>query len=576
MRREQIKMKYYVIAPDSSGGKGDEAMMRGVLNVLSGADITVLTTPSTCYTWKTELLDRCAEFDEKNVPFDCISEGITGIGTLIVVGADVLDGTCGITPAVSRLCAMNKMKRMGGRVYAMCSFRSDVPKEIIDKIKEIGTSVKWFFREETSADNFLKLTGMEGKFFPDFAFYCERKQTLYTEHVAEVIEEKREQGYDIIGLNFSQQSCNSFFDARSDENRKKYVSGVLECLNRSMKNPFYVLISHDKRNYENHWSDTKFQELAEPMIDENRVLVLSDDVSYPELLVLLSKLDYIISGRMHLAVAGLRSGVVPVIFTGAGTDGKFSMAEKCKGMLENRLHMPELVATDYTQLQSAIIAVKRNYKKLQSMLQLQNERNINIERDAKKGLCKELGFVEKIQKHSVIVDDEIKALRDMVRNALELQQLNSQDLQKQLNDKQNLLDDKQKQLDDKQKQLDDKQKQLDDKQEQCDALYREIEKEKELVREIIQENIYKDQKLRDLQRQLDVLGEWIACYETTFSRMNSNIRELELKYQDMLIQNQRLKNDMHIQRQAIDKIKGLFGIRVFQKLSNIMHYKGNR
>ncbi len=546
-------MKYYVIAPDSSGSKGDEALMRGVLNVLSGADITVLTTPNTYYTWKTELLDRCIEFEEKNVPFDCISEGIDGAGTLVVVGADVLDGTCGVIPAMSRLCAMNKMRKMGGRVYATCSFRSDVEQEIIDKIKEIGENVNWFFREETSVENFEHLTGLKGGFFPDFAYYCEKTQTAYTDHIRDVLKHKKEQGYDIVGLNFSQQSCNSFFDVRNEESRRSYITDTLEYIEACIEKPFFVLISHDIRNYDEHWSDTRFQELAETMIAKDQMMVLKDKTTYPEELVLLGELDYVISGRMHLAVAALRSGVVPIIYTGSGKNGMFSMAEKCRGMLQSRLHMPELVASDCEQLKEAVRIVRQNQCRLKEMLEEQNQQNFEREKELCTQLRKKLGLQEDGTGVSATTDEKIIALRDMVRDVFERHEKKEQDLQKQLNDKQKVIEELQKQL--------------DEQQSHTETLQQDFE--------IVKKHNRDEEHDETIIRQINALGEWVESYEATFARLNRSLREIELKYQDLMKQNQKLQKQVISQKQEMDGVKGLLSIRIFQKLSNMKHHKCN-
>lgn len=550
-------MKYYVIAPDSSGGKGDEAMMRGVLNILHGADITVLTTPSSYYTWGTELLDRCGEFDERIVPFEDICAGISGKGTLIVVGADVLDGTCGVTPAISRICAIKKMLRLGGEVYALCSFRSDVDVQIVQKIKEAGDKVHWLLRENTSVENFGRLTGLKAEFFPDFAYYCEKTHSSTVALIKQVLQEKKKQGRTIVGLNFSQQSCNSFFTEKSDMTRSEYVRNVIRTVNDAIEQPYYVLISHDVRQYENHWSDSQFQELASAMLEDDSCLVLGDDITYPELLVLLSELDYIVSGRMHLAVASMRSGLVPIIYTGAGDAGKFSMAEKCKGMLDMRIGKPELVATDAYQLQEALKLVQESSVELKNRLEKQNLQNSDRENELTKSFRAQLNL-DKIDEASVVrVDEnaEIKSLRAMTRNALLLQEKTMQSLQQQMNDKSMQIECVTKQLNDKETELENMVAQLEVAKSELVNLNRDIQR--------------KGEQLDNCANKINVLVELGDCYEGRMNRLNDLISQVEKRNFDLYMENQSLRDTMQQQGDEIHKLRRLLPIRLWCKLRGV-------
>lgn len=64
-----------VVAADSAGSKGDEALMRGVFDVFSGCMIRVLTTVRADRSWSTELPDPCGSFDDMIAPSDNIALG---------------------------------------------------------------------------------------------------------------------------------------------------------------------------------------------------------------------------------------------------------------------------------------------------------------------------------------------------------------------------------------------------------------------------------------------------------------------------------------------------------------------
>ena len=91
-------IKYLVIAPDGPGSKGDEAMLTGCLSLLGG-DHVALITPRNAF-WKDVLVGRTCLFDELYIPLEEIADQITFPLKLVVVGADTLDGSCGLERCV--------------------------------------------------------------------------------------------------------------------------------------------------------------------------------------------------------------------------------------------------------------------------------------------------------------------------------------------------------------------------------------------------------------------------------------------------------------------------------------------
>lgn len=524
-------MKYYVVAPDSSGSKGDEALMRGVLNVLIGADITILTTPSYYNTWQTELLDRCQEFSEKIVPFENIAEGITEKGTLIVVGADVMDGTCGVTPALSRVKAIEKIINMNGSAYVFCSFRQDVDLQILQAINSIEGKIYWLLRDQYSVESFMKQTGKNAEYFPDFAYYCEKYITNNKSTIArEIIEKKKAEGKIAVGLNFSQHSFMSFFSTMNDNSRREYIKSVVDIIKEEIENPFFVLISHDTRCYgKDWWSDTQFQELAALLIEE-QYLVISEEIIYPELLTMLSALDYVVSGRMHFAIASLRCDVVPIIYTGAGEEGKYTMSDKCKGMLEDRIGRPDFVANNIKELKYAIRNVQLLSSKLKKSLKAQNLTNMQNEQMLKQALRTRIGLCDEVTNplfHNKDDDTKTKVLLNMVRHAFREQEIINTNFKRQISDIQ-------KQVNDKQEQLNDKQRQINEK----------------------------TQEINNIWSRLEVItNELIKCHEELIEQVEKHEKKATM---DLSIQ-ESLQNMLHEQGKELDKIKSMFPIRVWYK-----------
>lgn len=375
--------KYIVVASDGSGSKGDEGMLRGLLSLLDYDNI-LLVSPNAIYPCTDSLLDIKERIDEVCVPHEEISDVIKCRSTLIVIGADVIDGTCGVEYSLSRLEAMKKMLSLGGKVFCFSSFRSNVDPQIIAGLNDIASdkNARFFVRDETSLENFRAQVRGSVEFFPDFAFFCERKTSGEVSRLKGFLSQKREEGFKLIGINFSAQSFMSFYKEKTLENRVAYVTETFRVIQQEEARPFFILLSNDIREWEEHLSDSSYQMLAENSLKRlgcGSFLTVSSEISYPELLELLSSLDYIISARMHLSIASMRCGTIPLIYTGNGSAGAFSMTEKVEGMLRSRIGRTDLLASDKKELASAIRVISAEYRQLKETLAERNRENSRAE-----------------------------------------------------------------------------------------------------------------------------------------------------------------------------------------------------
>ncbi len=370
-------IKYTVVVPDGAGSKGDEAVIRGCLNVLNGENILILNPRNAM--WSDTLLDRNLDFVEKYEPLETLSKAINSKTTLIILGTDIMDGTHGTEISVNRLKAIDKVIELGGSAFVFCSFRSDAPKEIIDNIKRLNKNVKFYLRDYVSLDNFNNLTGLKGDYFPDFSFFCEKKDTIRTNSIEELLRSRKQDGKTLVGLNFSEQSFLSFYDYANMSSREMYVRSIINSINKYVSNPYFVLISHDSRKWENHLSDDDFNNIALEYLKlselNDEVLVIDSNILESELLLILKEIDIIISGRMHLSVAAFRSDVLPIVYTSYRKDAKFNMYEKVKGMFQSRLGHAELVAKDEEEFIKALEIVKNEKAELLSRLYEFNNKN---------------------------------------------------------------------------------------------------------------------------------------------------------------------------------------------------------
>lgn len=372
------------IISDGPGSKGDEAMLRGFLNLMKGRRIFLLSPRAE--RWAQTVPDRALEFSEYFLPVEKFELAADRAGTLVIIGADVIDGTCGLDDSLTRLTAIKKAAEANRRVCVFCSFRSDVHPEILEMLQTVPETVEFYLRDEQSVENFFAQTQRKGRYFPDFGFFCEKRQTQLTCQVKEEIAEWKRQGCAVIGVNFGEPSFRSFYDQHTMEMRGHYVTTVLRTIRQVFPTAMICPISHDTRHWEGYFSDEDYQNLAMKIAQNegwgDRVKAIPPCVSHAELREILPELTAVVTGRMHLSVATMASAVPPVVYTGAPKDGKFSMIDKVRGMLSTRIGREDLVAVTIAQLREALSVVAQEMEPLCASLRHSEEQQEEKDRQS--------------------------------------------------------------------------------------------------------------------------------------------------------------------------------------------------
>lgn len=370
--KEDFKKKRstLIITPDGYGSKGDEALIRGVLNIINPYSSKLITQRKDL--WTNHLDDLKEKILEEYYELKDFSKSIVGEDRLIILGADVMDGTHGIESSICRLEAAKKMAEKKGQVYIFCSFRKTASEEIINYIKDLPNTIKFFLRDEISYENFKTLTGKECEYFPDMAYFVEPNDKTKVQKEINTLKDLKNKGFNLIGLNFSETSFRSFYNEYTMENRKKYVKEVIEKIYTKIKKPYFVLLSHDSRHWENYYSDSDYQEIASKILEEkniNNYLVINPDLYHSDLLNILDNMDTVVTGRMHLSIATFRCNTIPIIYTGSGKKTSFSMNDKMKGMFINRIKDANYVVNNLEDFEKALVELLNNETKLNELKQ---------------------------------------------------------------------------------------------------------------------------------------------------------------------------------------------------------------
>jgi glycosyltransferase involved in cell wall biosynthesis len=350
------RTRFLLIPPASPGSKGDEGMMRGALSILgttSNSTITILN-PDSSPLW----IDELRRVDDIDPYIEEVAGSLTGYekqitsrDVLIFLGADVIDGTCGAEPSLQRLHLIQAASDACAISFVFCSFRSDVDKTIIDLINKTP-GARYYLRDPVSQSNFERQTNIFCEYFPDFFSYCAEREssrvTSYINNFKAIHADNRK----IIGINFSEHAFRSFFDEHTETNRKIYVDGIMRALVEFQPDAYFALISNDSRRWDNFPPDSDYQKFAANWLTENfpsiRHTSIDPNTSYSEILFLLRSTDLIITGRMHLALAAFRAGVLPIVLMGTGRG--YSSIEKMRGAYIKYLGDERLVSNRINDL----------------------------------------------------------------------------------------------------------------------------------------------------------------------------------------------------------------------------------
>lgn len=343
---------YTIITPDGYGSCGDEAVLRGVLDLIDSKNIKIITEKKELFS--ENLKNFSKEIVEEYVSIRDLDKAVVKTKNLIILGTDILDGTYSVENSINRLKLANKIALKGGNSYVFCSFRSDANQEVLDYIDTMSDKVNFYLRDEISLKNFQLLTGREVNYFPDMAFFVKKIRTPENNEIARKLLKIKSEGYSLVGLNFSETSFRSMYNEYTTENKKKYVKDIIESiLNTTKEKLYFVLICHDVRHWDDYSSDADYQNIAQEVLKELKYedfMLLDSSKTHIDLLNLLPAFDTVITGRMHLSIACFRSNVIPIIYTRNKKNTLVNSMDKMRDMFINRLGDPSFVVNNEKEL----------------------------------------------------------------------------------------------------------------------------------------------------------------------------------------------------------------------------------
>ena len=340
-----------LVPPAAPGSGGDEGMIRGAMEIFRHRPIVIFNPTRECLWLEALRMSSSAgRVSEASGPFSSAVERFHPDDTLVVIGADVVDGTCGLGPSLERCELILRALAFGLKVYVSLSVRSNIAPEILDRLRLL-TSATFLPRDRRSLASFRLQVGANCRYFPDFAFFCAPDASNDVKATLDEIG-CRKGDAPVIGVNFSEHSFRSFNDDHDETGRGRFVDAVMNQIGSAHPGALFVLFSNDSRTWPNHPSDDYYQKLALDWTckhhDGSRALLVDGAAGYPANLALIGAVDLLVTGRMHLSIAACRAGTIPIVLMGQGKG--YTSIDKMRGAFDDNLGDNEGVVSDIALL----------------------------------------------------------------------------------------------------------------------------------------------------------------------------------------------------------------------------------
>ncbi|MEQ9639612.1 MAG: polysaccharide pyruvyl transferase family protein [Alphaproteobacteria bacterium] len=312
----------YVLPPASAGSLGDQALLAGLVNLIHSTQESQRIRQILLRDWHElpvpEGVDGALEVatvDTSSTLKYMIS--LIHCRHLVVLGADVMDGFYSDEQVVQTIDLCNLAAELGVPVSIVSFSFSDKPTDsAIMALKSSNPLITYVLRDGISHARFEKIVGRSAFHAADLAFQLKPDVLGDTSRKClNWMEEQKLDGQTIIGFN-----ANPLIDLGEGIDPIAVYARAVEGTLSRISGARCVFLPHDLRGSISDVSllNEIYMKLTEQT--RERVYVLQPEFNAWDVKGLVARVDLLVTGRMHLAIAAL-SQCVPVL--GVGYQGKF-------------------------------------------------------------------------------------------------------------------------------------------------------------------------------------------------------------------------------------------------------------
>lgn len=325
--RNIIASSALIFPPYSPGSFGDEAVITSVVRELRKQGVGYIGILSYSSSDKWDYIPTVNEtFNLENyLLFESLGERLRFIQLvsrfehLFALGTDVMDGYYSERDTLQRI-EISRLASLSGTKTRIISFSfNENPKpSVVNALSHLPESVQLFSRDPISHQRLTNFLKRPVNLTADVAFTLEPEET--TPIVASIkkwTREQRENGRMIIGINANHiliQQIDGMTPARLIEVYTKAIPSFLTAYPQTS----FLLIPHDIRG---EFSDV---DLAENILAkiapsfQQHCLIVPTPCHPSEIKAIVAELDFVLSGKMHLAIACLGQGTPVACITYQG------------------------------------------------------------------------------------------------------------------------------------------------------------------------------------------------------------------------------------------------------------------
>jgi polysaccharide pyruvyl transferase WcaK-like protein len=291
------------------GAKGDEAMMQSVVQRLRRAspelEVGVITAEP-----EAEQAARAMGFTALPAWSGSMAEGVRlvesfGADSMVVVGADVMDGYYSPITTARMLLMAEAASRFGARVSILgFSFNASPNAQLKPLFDGLDKSIAVNVRDRISHERFQRFTGRSSRLVADSAFMLQ--PDLSAPSVLQLMQwadGRRAQGDAVIAFNMHPMLIRGATPVQIQALVDSAVIALRRvCERRAVS---VLLLSHDYRGKDG--DDVCFRPIASALAAElgSKLMYPTEAFSAAQLKAIAGCTDGVVTGRMHLAIAGL-------------------------------------------------------------------------------------------------------------------------------------------------------------------------------------------------------------------------------------------------------------------------------
>lgn len=313
------KSSVLILPPTDSGSLGDQAMVTAVINHFKqqGATIGLVAYNS---------ISECQNFYPKvevtkyqnSVQFVKL---VSRYDKFCCLGADVMDGYYSQERSLLRAKLVSLAAKTGSDSSILgFSFNSDPKPAAINALEQLPQNVRLFARDPVSYQRLLQNLKRPVELAADLAFLLSpNDDSEISSKTLQWIDKEQIEGRIVIGINANCKLLESL-EIKTPENLCKiYVDNLVEIYKN--KPVSFVIIPHDFREAEGKISDIAFAEMIWnlfPSEIQSHCLKVPTPCTAGDIKSICGKLDIVLTGRMHLAIASLGQGTPAACITYQG------------------------------------------------------------------------------------------------------------------------------------------------------------------------------------------------------------------------------------------------------------------